>query len=431
MPIFKGMYLLYLNPSLVHHLSIDQVNSTEAFCNPPVQWNYATNGTSQLGSSLGQFPSSSSMSTSIPQGSYYPSTNPYARVPYPSGVSNLHYPNIATRQSLGSSFTPNLSDEAFDQYSIQSPQYLLPNQDPQLPTTSFTMQEMTRNWTPMGATSRPHQPSLGFEQDTASRYGNSGFPYYSSMSSGVSTTIDGLSLVPAMTGLVMSQVPVPSGRTLPNPSEKRSSQMPSTNVLRNSSGDFTTGDPTNRTSYKSTAPWGSELVVTGGTQRSTSNASQNNMNAIGSASSKSSGSPRCTQETTFGYTLPISHSPPPVAVTQASVYGSHHLTSSTQMSNQLGSVLQPSISSESLISSHGSSSNLYGYSMGSGTKNGSYTDSAESDGTLVSGQPYNSLRQMQPQHITSLEPVRRESLDKNSPLVQRGSITSVSNSKRF
>ena len=407
----------------------------EAICNPPVHWDYAANGTSQLGSNLGQLQSGSSISSSFPQGSYYPSTNQYARVPYSNGVSNLHYPNISTRQSLGSSFISNVPDEAFDQYSVQSPQYLLPSQDPQLPTNNVSMQEMTRNWTPMGASSRIHQPSSGFEQDTTPRYGNSGFPYYSSIPSGVATTADGLSLVPAMSGLGMSiPVPsVPSGRTLPEPTSKKSSQMSSTNVLQNHSGNMTAGGTASRVSYRSSIPWGSEPIVTSGTRRSTSNASLN-INATGPASSKSSGLPQCTQETPFGYVGPTSHSPPPVASTQASMYDSHHLASPTQMSNQLGSVdsmLQPSISSESLLSSHGSSSNLYGYSLGNGTKSSSYTDSGESDGTLVSGQPYNRLRQMQPQLIPSLDSIRRESMENNSPLVHRGSIANVSNGKRF
>ncbi|MCJ1224721.1 hypothetical protein MMC12_001366 [Toensbergia leucococca] len=350
-----------------------------------------------------------------------------------SVLSSMSYPSAPARQLYSSNYGTSFSDEAIDQFNMQSQQYLIPSQD--APTSTYGMQDMSRNWTSMAGTNRLPQSGLSFGQDGNSRYSASTLPYLNpSIQAGAVVTADGI--FPGMTSLATSlPVPVPnSDRVLPHPAAKRGSLSGGGNTTQGSLGEFSShGLPLN-VGYRSTMQWSPEITAPGVGQGTRGSTSLGTNNGMGASSSKSS-SPRPSQESAFGY-IPMSQSPPPDPPARVSDYSSANgLKSAPPMEGHLNSAdsgFHSGMSTDSLLSSHNSSSNLYSYSMGGATSGGSISDpSAASDGTLVSGQPYTRLRQSQPQQTTSFDALRKDSLEAISRTAHRASISSVNNARRY
>lgn len=364
-------------------------------------------------------------------------------------MTSSHYPRTASSHGYTYSAPPNrqvytpayglgYGDDMSDAYSQQSPQYMLPSQDNLGMNNVYGSQEALRTWNPISQSSKISQTGLFLDQDSPPSYGVSQLSYLSSSVPRQSAvTTDASSFFPAMTSLV-SSLPMAGStgdRTLPNPTAGRT-HMQQANMNGFSHGTTIEAMPlsaygsSHAPSYKSNAPWGPETVASSDSQSSTSTMSGTNM-LMDTSSSKSSTAN--AQETAFGY-IALTGSPPADLSAPAIVYNTPRLpnsvTNPTHSSSAVSSLPRTS-SKDSLLQSHGSSSNLYSYSTDSTSKRGSFGDSASSDGTLVSGQQYTRLRQPQPQHTASPDALRRDSFESRSQVAPRASLSGFSNSRGY
>lgn len=375
----------------------------------------------QVGGSLGPYPSNLSGSQPSMAPSSWPASVQLSRGQTSNGSANLPWVAGPVRPAYRSNLGLNYSEDYIEAYNMQSPQYLLPSQDSQVSGINYGAQDLSRNWTPMATTSRVSQNGSFLDQDTHSRYGPSSFPYLNSPTSAVDTSLT----FPAMHSLA-SSLPVPADRTLPTPTPKNVPGSSVNNGIQMLSDTNSYASQAN--SYKASVPWGPESVTTGGTQSSTATTvSVDTSSVIGASRQKSSSPPPSSQETSFGY-IPISHSPRAISAMTPSDYSSSNPPTATRgiegYGNSAPSALN-GLSSDTLMPSHTSSSNLYSYTVGSSTRRGSNADTTTPDGTLVSGQPYTRLRQPQPHHTTSLDTLRRDSVDGGSRVAHRTSISSL------
>lgn len=390
-------------------------------------------GMGQVGGSLGQYPSHMSSSQSSIAPSSWPGSMQLSRAQTSNGSTNLAWAAAPARSVYRANFGVNYSDDYIEPYNMQSPQYLLPSQDSQVSGLNYGTQDVSRNWTPMAMTNRIPQTGSFLDQDVHSRYGAPTYPYMNSPASAGTADASSLSF-PAMTSLATS-LPVPSSnadRILPTPTPKNVPVSSTNNGLQMLSDTNSYASQPN--SYKASMPWGPESVTTGGSQSSTATSvSVDPSSVIGASRHKSSSPPPSSQETSFGY-IPISHSPPGITAITASDYSSSSVPTATRGIEGYGSsahsVLRD-LSGDPLMPSHNSSSNIYSYTVGSSTRRGSNADTATSDGTLVSGQPYTRLRQPQPHHTTSFDTLRRDSGERSSRITHRTSISSIDNSRHY
>ncbi len=357
----------------------------------------------------------------------------HSRIPSFSGPSITPYATGPARPASSSIYGGGFSDDLCDSfYNIPSLSYPGSLQETQGSTTSYSAQDTGRTWTPIAPSSKPSYSGSSFDPDSSLRYGPLGFSQMNpSTITAVST--DGSSLFPGMSALAGSLPPSSGDRTLPNPNTKRASLISNNSLNQGMLGETNPLGLGTNLSYKSTAPWGSISGASSGGQTSSSSTSGSTASATMPANSKSSSSPQGSQEATqYGY-IPLSRSPPSSLTTaRASEYDPAISlpTSSATMENPMGltdSAFHSGFSSDDLLPSHNSSSSLYSYSIGSGTKSGSLGDSMASEGQLVNGQHYTRLRQTQPLHVTSFDSLRADALDTASHAPQR---TSISNSVR-
>lgn len=351
-----------------------------------------------------------------------------------NGSANLPWVSAPARQVFRPNFVAgNYSEDYIEAYNTQSPHYMLPSQDSQVSGVNYGTQDLSRNWTPMAMTSRISQNGSFLDQDVHPRYGTSTFPYLNSPASAVTADASSLSF-PAM-GSLATSLPVPTSnadRILPTPTPKTVPVNSTNNGLQMLSDTNLYASQGNN--YKASVPWAAESVTTGGIQSTTATTvAVDNSSVIGASRHKSSSSPSSSQETSFGY-IPISHSPPAISAITASEYSSNGVPTATRGIDGYGSSahsISSGLSGDTLIPSHSSSSNLYSYTVGSSTRRGSNADTATSDGTLVSGQPYKRLRQPQPNHTTSFDTLRRNSGERSSRIAHRTSISSNDNNRHY
>ena len=381
----------------------------------------STSGISQHVNSLS--PYSSGMNPAV---SYAGSAHP-SRIPSISGPSMTPYVTGPARQGSTPIYGGSFNDELCDPfYSMQSMQYPGSLHEHQGLTTSYTAQETGRQWTPISPGSRSSYNGSNLDPESLLRYGHLNTSPVN-MTSVAAVTTEGNSLFPAMTALVGSLPPSSGDRTLPNPNTKRASAVSNGSLSQGSLVETNpTGLPSNL-NYKSTASWASIDSVASGSQASSSSIAASATLPI---NSKASLSPRSSQDTpSYGY-IPLSRSPPSSLTTARSPeYDSSTglPNSSTSMESQMSltdTTFHAGFSSEDILPSHHSSSSLYNYSIGIGTKTGSLSDPMASEGLLSNGQNYTRLRQPQPQHAASFDPLRTDSLDTASHVPQRTSVSS-------
>ena len=363
----------------------------------------------------------------IPAVSYAGSAHP-SRMPSLSGPPITPYAAGPARQASTSIYGGNLSDDICDSfYNMQSIQYPGSLQETQGPTNSYNVQDTGRTWTPIATSSKSSLGGSSFDPDSSLRYGPLGFPHMNPPTV-TAVSADGSSLFPGMSALAGS-LPPPSGdRTLPNPNIKRPSLISNNSPNQGMLGETNPlGLPPNL-NYRSTAPWGSVSGASSSGQVSSSSTSVSTASATVAAKSKPYSSPRGSQDATpYGY-ISLSRSPSSLTTSRASEYDSaiSLSTSSASMENHMGltdSAFHP-FSSDEMLPSHNSSSSLYNYSIGNCTKSGSLGDSMTSEGQLVNGNQYTRLRQPQPQHAHSFDPLRTEPFETGSHAPQRASISS-------
>lgn len=427
-----------LGQELTH--GCDQVSSSSIDYIPAAGnvWPYGSSGTgsasaiSHLSSSMAAYPMGQGLSLApMTAGSYTNSTH-YPRTP--SGQS-YSYPAAGSRHAYASAYPLSYGDETADAYTQQSPPYMLPSQDTLGVNGVYGSQEALRTWNPISQSSKVPNNGIFLEQESAPSYGVPQFPCpSSSLPRHAAVTSDASSFFPAMTSLV-SSLPVtgPTGnRTLPDPAAARAQAqqasvntfIPGTNGEAVSQAAYASPQGT---TYKSNVPWGPETVTSGGSHASTTSLSGPNM-LMDSTSSKLSAS--AGQETAFGY-IPLTGSPPADIQTPPMQYSTPKISNPGANTNYTStsavSSLPRTSSRDSLLQSHGSSSNLYSYSTESTSKRASFGDSTPSDGTLMSGQQYTRLRQHQSSQATSPDAYRRESFESRSHMAPRTSISSISN----
>lgn len=352
-----------------------------------------------------------------------------------SNQSGSPYSTLPSRHIYSSNYGTSFGDDPFDPYTMPTGQYLMPMQDLQASSSGYAAPDSSRHWTPI-PNNRVTLGNPSFDTESAIRCGSSTFPLMnSSGSSASSVATDGSSAFPTMGSLATSLPlhPANVNRTLPNPTSKK--------VSRDSNGLVSQGtlnEPSVAinippgTNYRSSVSWDHDHVAAGGAQASTGSTS---VSAVGAAadrtSSKPSASPRGSQDTpNYGY-IPL----PPNSLTTNNVppisdcLPANSAESTNSTDNYLGlssTSFSAGLSSDTMISSQ-SSSSLYGYTMGSGSRNGSITDSMASEGTLVGGLPYNQLRQPS-QQTASFEASNRSSFESSRP-THRTSISSTSNAR--
>lgn len=381
---------------------------------------------------MGKFGNNAGLCSSAATGPVHPSNNSsYSASAQFSGQSFNHPAGASllattSRQTYNSNYSNGFNDEFLDTYTMPGAQYLLPGQE-------FAAQDMSRPlWRPMNATHSSHlNPSL--EQDTTMRYGTSGFPYYNSSASSVSGVMtDGSMSFPGL-GSLATSLPLHANnasRTLPNPTSKRGSIQSITNISHGSLPDSTLsfGAPQN-IGGKSSVSWSNENVTVGSSQSAiTSITLATNGVAEGSNGKPSSPTRALRDNSAFGY-FSMSHTPINMSSPQSGEYLPSSLSESSNSDSQLGStdtVYHSRVSGDNITSNQSPSSNLYSYSVVGAGRYGSTTDSIVSEGTLTNGQPYTRLRQPEPQHVPSLDPLGGDSLESKSRLSQRSSIANAS-----
>ena len=419
----------------------DQVNSIDFPASNGSVWPYTSSGPvsastiSQIGSSMG--PYSVGQAPSLAPMTPAPFTNSSN---YPRTASGHGYTYAApqSRHVYTPAYGLGYGDDLSDAYTQQSPPYMLPSQDTMGMSNVYGSQEALRTWNPISQSSKISHTGLFLDQDSPPSYGGSQLSYLSSSVPRQSAaTTDASSFFPAMASLV-SSLPMASStgdRTLPNPTAGRA-HMQQANLTGLSQGGSVEAIPLNSygasqgLTYKSTVPWGPETISSGGSQSSTSTISGPNMMMDTSSSKSSTTNP---QETAFGY-IGLSGTPPADISAPAMAYNTPRLPSSATNLSHPGSAvssLPRTSSKDSLLHSHGSSSNLYSYSADTPSKRGSLGDSATSDGTLVSGQQYTRLRQPQSQNTVSADALRRDSFESRSQVLPRTSISSLSNARGY
>ena len=406
------------------------MNSSTTFYAPPVSWPYAVSSSSISASSVAKFGGNSGQYSSAASGLVHPSGNTYTASTHFSAQSFNHpvaMPMLATpsRHAYGSNYGNSFNDELVDPYTVPGAQYLVPAHDF---ASTYQAQDMPRpSWRPLSISTSAHlNPSI--DQDATMRYG-SAFPYYNSSASSASSVMtDGSGPFPGL-GSLATSLPLHANnanRTLPNPTAKRGSIQSITNASLGALHDSTLPFcvPQNM-GGKNSVSWSNENVTGGGAQGTTAVTLATSGITEGSNGKQSSPPQRSRDNSTFGY-YQMSHTPLNMSSPQPGDYPTFSESSTSE--GQLGSsesLYHPRVSGDTMLSSQSPSSNLYSYSVVGTGRYGSTTDSI-SEGTLTNGQPYTRLRQPEPQHVPSLDPLRGDSLESNSRHAQAASISGAS-----
>ncbi|MCJ1476457.1 hypothetical protein MMC13_005123 [Lambiella insularis] len=409
-----------------------QVNSQTFGVVPQISWPYQANGIGSIPSVLNQSGielGSYSTSTASPTSAYYASSNhapaSSARISSTNSYTAAPYHSMPNRSEYGSAFGSNTIDGVFDTYSISPAHYMLPGQETQ--TGLYGHQDNARQW-PLSS-----RCSIGFEPDSPSRYNSSCLGYGEPVLPSGQPSNDASSYFHM--GNLATTLPVPvrsTTRALPNPQRlDLLSFHPTDNIagpqngLAGDLGSFVAQNGTSRPSVS----WGPERVTTGGSLTPTSTASSSaSVYPLSISSRKTSTPPTDIRQTEFGY---VTHSPPTNSATPTAESTST-LRSRASKASMEGSSLASSsfdhLSSDPFLRRDYSTSSLYTYSTGSGSKSNSVSSLGEP--TLLNGQPYTSLRPPQPQDSASVDAQRRSSAETASRLAHRPSITSVGSARR-
>ena len=387
-----------------------------------------TSGIPQPSGIHGQYSSNSVGPLPSPAAASFTGMTQVSRAHQPNSGATNSYAPLSGRQDHSLSYGVNPSDGSFDTFGYTSAQYQTQTPDAHGASVPYGTQDYPRNWPVAGPSSR-WTPLASFDQDYSARYATSSYPY---ANPSVGPTLEGNPSFPTMSSLA-SSLPgsMSSDRLLPHPRDSLAPQLTdrqmSTNQgILNESASYM---PSQGTSSKMAVPWLNDRTTTAGSQNSVGTVLGSNAHLVREARSKSSSSASESQETPFGYVVPLQHSPPRAGSPLTSEYTPTSSASSTiALENQLYPGKPPYIaeSPSNLLSGHSASStNLYTYSTGSSANRGSYSSS--SGGTLSSGQPYTQLRQTQPQSGLQLENLRRSSTDRTSrnhrPSVSNANIT--------
>ena len=385
------------------------------------------------GSNVGHYP--------LPSGGILPSSGatagfhsnpaPFVRQTPLNNQSGIPYPSIHSGQPYSSSYEAGFGEDSFDQFTMRTPQYLLP-QDLQTSASGYSTPNSSQGWTPIAIDHRV--PSGSFDPDPAIRCGPSTYSYMNSSGSSVSSVAtDGSSNFPGM-GSLATSLPLHaanSNRTLPNPTSKKSAMVNNNLVSQKSQNEsLISNSIASNPNYRFSLPWDQEHITSGESQAPTGSTSLSTVGAVDRTSSKPPTSPRGPQETSSYASIPLAGAPLTTNVPPLSEYLPVSLPeSTTAVNNQFGSsntTFSTGLPTDAFLSGQSSSSSLYGYSLGASARNNSMSDTMAADGILTNGSTYTHLRQPQSQPVASFETSRRNSLE-SSRTTNRTSISSINN----
>lgn len=386
-------------------------------------WPYASS--TSLAPASGVMRGSANVSAGIFTSSSAGSLNQFSRMPSFSNPSGASFSTTPSRPAYPSNCSSNFCDDMLDQYPLSTPQYLFPGQNSQALSPGYTGQN-SQQWKPIP----PHpvsRASLEFNQDSNLRYGGSAYSFMNSSStSSVPNIVTDVS--PAFPGLSSLEKSLPMhsvNRTLPNPASNKASIDSITNSSPGGTADYSTpfGVPQNL-NYKSDLSWANEHVTTGGNQGPMNSVSLGASEGV----SKPSSPPRLSQDSSSFGLIPMSNAPLALTTSHSSEYMPSILPESANSGDtHLGlgdSTFQAGLSNDTMLSNHGSTS-LYSYSMGNSGRNGSFSDSLASEGTLANGQVYARLRQTDSQPVPSFDSLRKPSLE-TIATTHRAHVSSIS-----
>ncbi|MCJ1409026.1 hypothetical protein MMC19_003103 [Ptychographa xylographoides] len=324
-------------------------------------------------------------------------------------------------------------DGGFDAYSIPSVQPALQHQDFQMSTSLYGNSEAARQWPALGQQNRSGN---SYDQDLALKYSSSGLNYGDTGFSSALSSADTPSLFPNM-GNLASTLPIHprnNDRVLPNP---RSALLSSTNDTITGAHTLMIEDivppVSQRRGIKSSSLWSAERLEGGGSLTPTSaESSCAAAYAVPHVINKPSDSPPESHQTSFGY---MTHTPPTTSTTPTTESDSTKPSSCVPMIENLlsaSSAYDSGLSNDNLLRRDFSSSSLYTYSTGNGSRCDS--QSSFSEATLLNGQPYISqLRQPHHQHAENCDIARRNSSEiaaRDSHRASTASIASIGSSRR-
>ncbi|KAL8681337.1 MAG: hypothetical protein Q9186_002546 [Xanthomendoza sp. 1 TL-2023] len=371
------------------------VNSFNA-PNAPLEYPYSNPSTLSLPVTI---PRSNTNGTGYYSGDYgmmQPSVAPYSgsshrgasmnSQQYSSMSSRHSHPSIANAYNFGS-----LNEDMFEHYT-QTPNYMLPAQDPQVSTTAYAGQEMPRQWTPITSN---RLSSLSFEHDSSYKFGSSNFPYINSSSTPAIGPHDSLFEMNSLS----KGLPQHRDRTLPNPTKRASTSLEAGSNSYQKPGEFASYGPSPGLGHRSSVAWSPQTVAHEGSQGSVSSTSLSAFTGsvsgpVGSVSASPPADLHAQPISTFSY-VPLSSSP------------LHQAVSVSRPSDMEPSLNQPAEKKHrpiaqmpfpagqiSLPHRASTGASMYGYTMGSGpNKMQSATESSSSDHTLITGQPYQRIHQ--------------------------------------
>lgn len=364
---------------------------------------------------------------------YNPNSTQFLRQAPLNSQGSTPYSTSSSRHMYPSTYGTGFADDPFDPYTMSSGQYLMPMPELQTSGSGYAGPDSSRHWTPI-PNNRVSLGNPNFDTESSIRCGTSTFPLMnSSGSSASSVATDGSSAFPTMGSLATSLPlhPANVNRTLPIPT-KKSSRESNSLVNQGTLNEplVATNIPLN-SNYRPSVSWDHDHVAAGGVQASTSSTSVSTVGTADRTNSKPSTPPRGSQDTTNYAYIPL----PPTPLTTNNVppisdYLPANSESTNSADNYLGlsnTTFSSGLSGETMLSSQ-SSSSLYGYTIGSGTRNGSIADSMASEGTLVGGLPYNQLRPPPSQPTGTFEASNRSSFEGSRP-THRTSISSTNNAR--
>lgn len=385
---------------------------------------------------MAKFSSNVGLYSSAANALIHPSGNNYSAATQYSGPASFNNPvsvpmlTMPTRQTYGASYGNSFSDDLLDPYTVPGNQYFLPSHDF---SGNYHAQEVSRppSWRLLNTNHSAHL-NASLEPEVATRYGPGCSYYNSSASSASSVLTDASGPFPGL-GSLATSLPLHANnanRILPNPNSKRGSIQSITNVSLGAISDSTLPFCTPQNSGgRSSVSWCNDNMAGAGTTGAPGSIAVGASGVTEGSNGKLSPPTRTSRDNSaFGY-YSMSQTPMGMGSPQPAEYMPTTLSESSNSDSQLGStdaMYHSKGPGDAILSSPGPSSNLYSYSGVNTGRYGSTTDSMMSEGTLTNGQPYTRLRQPEPHHVSSLDPLRGDPLEPSSRHAQTTSISSAS-----
>jgi hypothetical protein len=384
------------------------------------EWVYSVESpasSTRIMSGVSSYPYPSTMSVQQPLSYRSNSIGAYGQSQYPNVSGKPTYP------------VPYCGDDAINM-ALHSPPFMLPSQEPMNSIASCPSQDSLRGWGPVTQGNK-NGTGLFLDQDSPPSFPNTPISYLNdtiNRSPAVVTESANFTLASLASNLPGSS-PVADRVILPNPTAGRSQQTSAFGFHNLSTDFYTTSGSSQSYSYNKASSWGNESnsSLSGQESRAASP-----MKISTSAGASTNGAQLTDSPLAY---MPLSTSS---EATTATAPALSYTTSGSSFAHSHTSYPSVSSPSDGILSSNGSSSNLYNfsssYSAGSTSplKRNSASSEESGEAQLANGQIYTRIREPS-QHSTStssisgvgFDDLRRPSADTagTATEVHRGSIS--------